>query len=173
MTISNQAQTLTTPSLKRRLASIVYESMLLFGLIFFSDFVFDVATQSRHALSNRFERSLMLFIVIGCYFIYFWRHGGQTLAMKTWKIKLVDLNNHRISFTQAILRYCLIWMWFIPALTITAIFDLKQWEMIAALTIGLIAWTMTIYTNKDQQFLHDVISKTRMIDESSLPPIKK
>lgn len=163
--ISTQTPPLPTPSLKRRLISFVYEALLLFGLVFFAGIVFDIATQSRHALTNRYARELMLFVVIGCYYVFFWLHGGQTLAMKTWKIKLVNLQGEKISMFQALLRYCLIWMWFIPALLIIAVFQFKQWPMVAVLCIGAFAWMLTIFTNKDRQYFHDVIAKTRLISE--------
>ena len=30
-----------------------------------------------------------LFLVLGLYFAWFWSHGGQTVAMKTWHIRLL------------------------------------------------------------------------------------
>ena len=96
-----------SPSRKRRLACLVYEALLLFGVLFVAAYLFDTLTQSRHALTLRHMRQAWLFIVLGVYFVWFWRHGGQTLAMKTWHLKLVTERGQAVSYPQAIGRYCL------------------------------------------------------------------
>jgi uncharacterized RDD family membrane protein YckC len=171
--IQSTSALLPTPSLKKRLVCFVYEALLLFGLVFFVGIVFDIATQSRHALSNRPHREMLLFISIGCYLMYFWLNGGQTLAMKTWKIRLVNLQGQSISKFQALIRYFLIWMWFIPALIIIELFELKHWNMIIALSLGMLVWTLSIYTNKDNQYLHDIITKTRLVNDETPPKSTK
>jgi len=102
-----------SPSRKRRLAAMLYESMLLFGVIFMAAYLFDTLTQSRHALTLRHERQLWLFFVLGFYFWWFWTHGGQTLAMKTWHIKVVTEEGKPVTGVTAVLRYFLCWL-FIP-----------------------------------------------------------
>jgi uncharacterized RDD family membrane protein YckC len=86
---------------------MLYESMLLFGVLFIAGYFFDTLTQSRHALYLREARQWWFFAVLGLYFVWFWRHGGQTLAMKTWHIRLVKENGERVGLTQALLRYVL------------------------------------------------------------------
>ena len=57
------AQINSTPSLKRRLVCmIIYEAALVFGVIFFASFIFDVTTQSKSALSLRLAREVFLFL---------------------------------------------------------------------------------------------------------------
>lgn len=96
-----------SPTRARRLAALVYESMLLFGVVFIAGYFFDTLTQSKHALMLRHERQAWLFFVLGLYFVWCWRHGGQTLAMKTWHIRLIREDGDRITLVQAILRYVL------------------------------------------------------------------
>ncbi|NJM33314.1 MAG: RDD family protein [Limnobacter sp.] len=98
---------LITPTRKRRLAAILYESVLLFGVLFVADYLFDTLTQSKHGLMLRNERQIWLFLVIGAYFAWFWRHGGQTLAMKTWHLRLIQENGLPASWVQCMLRYLL------------------------------------------------------------------
>ena len=74
---------------------MLYESILLFGVIFAADFAFDILTQSRHALMLRHIRELWLFLVIGLYFVFFWHRSGQTLAMKTSRIRVIDIQAPR------------------------------------------------------------------------------
>lgn len=104
-----------------------------------------------------------LFIVIGCYFVYFWSRTGQTLAMKTWRICLVDTENDKLPLLKAIVRYCLAWMWFLPGLAIAAQLGQKHWGSLIAVSIGYTLWAFTALFNKDKQFLHDKLAKTRLI----------
>lgn len=82
-----------------------------------------------------------VFLVLGVYFIWYWRHGGQTLAMQTWKLALVDRSGNPPSRQQVVLRYVLTW----PSL----------------LFYGAgILWALL---DRDRQFLHDRLSGTRII----------
>ncbi|MDX1669434.1 MAG: RDD family protein [Limnobacter sp.] len=104
---------LISPSRKRRFAIMIYELMLLFGVVFAALLLFDPLTQSDHALKMRGERQLLLFFVIGLYFVWFWKKGGQTLAMKTWHVQLVREDGSPVTWWQAIARYllCLVFGW--------------------------------------------------------------
>lgn len=152
-----------TPPLKRRLASMLYEAMLLFGVLFISGWLFDTLTQSRHALMLRHGRQVLLFLVLGLYFVFFWHRSGQTLAMKTWRIRLVARDETQVSWVRAVMRYLLAWMWFLPALSLDYALDLKGWASINVLVIGMIIWALTILLNKNRQFLHDRLAGTRLI----------
>ncbi|WP_230405003.1 RDD family protein [Undibacterium rugosum] len=154
---------LMAPPLKRRVICMVYEAMLLFGIAFVADFLFDVLTQSRHALSLRAGRQAWLFLVFGVYFVYCWTRSGQTLAMQTWRIKVTDDNGGRIPVIKAIVRYCLAWMWFLPAMALVYQFNLKQWPMVIAVSAGAAAWGATALLRPDHQFLHDHLAKTRLL----------
>ena len=157
------SQELPTPLLRRRLACMVYEAILLFGIVFAADFLFDVLTQSKHALLFRHARQAWLFIVIGAYFVFCWSRGGQTLPMKTWKIRVTDLDGGKVPVVKAIVRYCFAWMWFLPATALVYQFGLKQWDMVIAVILGIAGWSMTIHLNPGRQFLHDQFAKTRLI----------
>ena len=93
------------PTLKRRLASMLYEGLLIFGVVFVAGWLFDTLTQSRHALTLRHARQLWLFVVLGVYFVFFWCRSGQTLAMKTWRIKLVSRDSSTLPLKKAVVRY--------------------------------------------------------------------
>ncbi|MFZ6687065.1 RDD family protein [Undibacterium sp. SXout11W] len=154
---------LQAPPLRRRLICMIYEAMLLFGIVFVFDFIFDVATQSKSALILRNGRQAWLFFVIGTYFIYCWSRSGQTLAMQTWCIRVTDLDGSKLPLIKAIVRYFLAWMWFIPAMALGYQFGLKEWPMIILVALGALAWALTSRLDKDGQFLHDKLAKTRLI----------
>jgi uncharacterized RDD family membrane protein YckC len=87
-----------------------------------------------------------VFLVLGVYFVWHWSHGRQTLAMKTWKVKLVDNADAPPNQNQLLLRYALSWpsLLFFGAGLLWALFD------------------------KDHQFLHDRLAGTRVV--SAVPP---
>lgn len=142
---------------------MIYEAMLLFGIVFVSSFIFDVITQSRHALMLRHARQFWLFLVIGAYFVFCWSRSGQTLAMQTWRIKVVDLDGGKLPVIKAVVRYCLAWMWFLPAMALDYQLGLKEWQMAAVVIVGMLAWACTARFDKQGQFLHDRLAKTRLI----------
>ena len=161
---------LTAPSVKRRLACMLYESLLLFGVIFAADWLLDTLTQSRHALALRHTRQAWLFVVIGAYFVFFWCRSGQTLAMKTWHLKICAPGEARLPLRRAVLRYCLAWMWFLPAMAIDAAFGLGGWPSIVVILIGMCAWMATTRFDPRRQFLHDRLAGTRIVNSAKLQP---
>lgn len=161
--MTNQSTGAQFASLKCRLLCMLYEAVLLFGIFFAAGLLFDLITQNQDAHSLRNIRQLYLFIVLGLYFTYFWSHGGQTLPMKTWHIRLVSANGSAISLKQAGLRYCLAWMWFLPALGMSHLFELRHWPTVALFFAGLGAWALTSRFDVNRQFLHDRIAGTWLV----------
>lgn len=142
---------------------MVYEAMLLFGVLFVADGLLDTLTQSRHTLALRDARQFWLFLVLGAYFVFFWHRGGQTLAMKTWKIRLIAPGYSQVSITRAMIRYLLAWMWFLPAMMIDYVLGLKGWSSIGVILAGMALWVITIYLSKNRQFLHDQLAGTQLV----------
>ena len=96
----------TTPGLPRRLASMVYEAFLLFAVAFFA-----------------------------AYFLWCWLRGGQTLAMKAWRIRLVD-----VTALKALVRFGL--------------------ALVLVPTLISIVWS---FFDRERQFLHDRLAGTRLV----------
>lgn len=152
-----------TPTIKRRLTAMIYEGVLLFGILAIADLLFALIFQQRHALYLRHAAQYWLFIVIGAYFIWFWMHSGQTLPMKTWRMRLVTLDDRQLSFKHALARYFLAWLWFVPGLAIAWVLDAKEWSAIAIVLANILAWVLTARLHPSRQFLHDRISGTKII----------
>ena len=98
-----------TPTRARRFASMMYEGVLLFAVVFLADYLFDTLTQSKHGLMLRSARQAWLFLVIGGYFLLCWTRSGQTLPMKAWHIRLVAVDGKAPSFRRLVLRFILMW----------------------------------------------------------------
>ena len=128
-----------TPGLPRRLASILYEALLLSAVAFFAAWVFLFASGGRDATAGWLRLALQLFIaaVFAAYFLSCWLRGGQTLAMKAWHIRLVD-----VTPGKALLRLVL-----------------------AALLVPTLVSIVWAVFDRDQQFLHDRLARTRLVVE--------
>ncbi len=155
----------STPSVRRRLAAFVYEGILLFGVVMIGAYLYDTLTQHRHALEGRTGLQVFLFLLLGIYFVWFWTHGGQTIAMKTWHIRVVNLQGHPVGQGQAFVRYLCAWLWFVPALVFAYFWGLSTaGAMFAVLGGGVLVYALLALIHPQKQFMHDVISGTRLID---------
>ncbi len=129
-------------SIRRRLASMLYESFLLLGVL-------SAAFILPHLLLGLVWQValpglllwLHVFIVLLAYFGWLWKRNGQTLAMQTWKIKLVTANGMPLANRQIFLRYTL------------------AWPSLLACGIGIL-WALV---DRDRQFLHDRLAGTRLV----------
>ena len=160
----------TVPTVKRRLISMVYESLLGFAVLFLPFLIFEVATGARHTPLIEHMRQALAFLVLGAYFIHQWSRDGQTLAMKTWRLKLVRPGHSHLSLQTAAVRYLLSWMWVLPALLVSLVLGLHQWQALGTVGVGILLWALTAYFDKDRQFLHDKLTGTRLVQ---LPPPEK
>jgi len=154
----------TTPTRLRRFASMMYEGVLLFAVVFLADYLFDTLTQSKHGLMLRSTRQAWLFLAIGGYFLLCWTRSGQTLPMKAWHIRLVDIHGAKPSFRRLLLRFIL--MWALPLLgaaLVWALSKLTGWPSALALIVAA-PFTVFVPTwfGPQQQFLHDLVAGTRL-----------
>ncbi|CAN5501799.1 RDD family protein [soil metagenome] len=161
------SMSLFAPSLARRMACWIYEGMLMFGVVFISGYLFGTLSQTRNAMDNRHALQAFLFVIFGIYFTWFWAKG-QTLAMKTWDIRLVDRAGKAVTQARALFRYALSWLWFLPALAALAPFKVSVGES-ATIIIGWVAvWALLSRFHPQQQFLHDALAGTRLVTSKPL-----
>jgi uncharacterized RDD family membrane protein YckC len=159
---------LRAPPLGRRMACWLYEGVLLFAVVFVAGWLFSTLGQMRDAMDSR--RHLLqgfLFVIFGVYFVWFWIHG-QTLAMKTWGIRVVDAAGRPLTQRRALLRYLLCWVWFLPPLAAISPFQLGGGES-AVLVFGWVAvWAVLALFHPERQFWHDALAGTRLIPSKPL-----
>ncbi|MFP5402416.1 MAG: RDD family protein [Gammaproteobacteria bacterium] len=129
--------------LRRRLASMLYESMLLLGVLALTFLVpYLILGPVAGFTPPGWVLWLHVFAVLGAYFVWYWRRGGQTLAMQTWRLKIVDATDGRIaSRGRCWLRYALAW----PSVLLGG--------------VGLL-WALV---DRDRQFLHDRLAGTCIV----------
>lgn len=154
------------PGVLRRMAAFLYEGVLLFGVLFLAAWLWSTLTQQRHALQGQHGLQAFLFLVLGIYFSWFWSHGGQTVAMKAWHLRVVDRNGHTLSQARALLRYVLAWLWFAPALILIGLTGLQGGGAISgSLAMGVLAYALLARLHPQRLFLHDLLAGTQLITQ--------
>ncbi len=162
---------MVAPGLVRRMACFVYEGTLLFGVVMIAAYLFSSLTQQRHALRGQHALQAFLFVVLGIYFVFFWSRGGQTVAMKTWHIRLVSASGGAVPQGRALARYVTAWLWFLPALAAVQWSGLKGGATIFAFTMtGVVAYAALVWLHPQRQFWHDALCGTRLVDSRQPTP---
>ena len=140
--MSAPAAPLRAPALGRRLASGVYDLLLLCALVLIATFPYLAVFGDSTSGWRRHVLQFWVLGVTGAYFAWFWTHGGQTLPMKTWRLKIVRGDGSPVSLPRALHRYLLAALGFF------------------ALGLGF----LYALVDRDRQFLHDRLAGTAIID---------
>jgi len=90
-----------------RIAAMIYESLLVTAVVFVASFIIIPVVGEMHAPWQRHLFQAYILGVLFAYFSAFWLRSGQTLAMKTWRIRLVNADGGPLTFKQAVLRFFL------------------------------------------------------------------
>lgn len=146
---------------------MTYEAVLLFGLVFVVGFVLLMLTGWTYPLPpwQRWVLQAALFVAVGAYFVYCWARAGQTLAMKSWRLRLVDRNGGLLSPARALLRYLLAWSLFAPGVAFVALAGAGALADLLALVAGLVAMLLPARLDPRRQLLHDRLLGSRVIRE--------
>ena len=117
------AAVLSPARLPRRLAAIAYDGLLLIGVLVGATALalgLAVALLGGEAVklhnplqANPFFQTYLLLV---CFFFYggFWTHGGQTLGMRAWRLRLQRRDGRGIGWWQALLRFLIGSLWLAP-----------------------------------------------------------
>ena len=134
------------PGIGRRLASMFYELVLLIGVLAAAVVVPNLilALASGIMLPKPVLR-VYVFVILAAYFLWQWRGGGQTLAMRTWQLQIVSRSGEIPTLRRLALRYVL------------------AWPSLALVGIGVL-WAML---DRDHQVLHDRLAGTKIIFKSA------
>lgn len=135
----------------RRLAAIIYDLFLLVAVILVAVSLFTIVVESLAGQSSSGELletpwikllfQLYLSLVSALFYIWFWTHGGQTLGLKVWKLKVVDESLSEPGMKKAILRLA--------------------WSIVTCIPFGIgFLWMLF---NKNRLTLYDQLSGTRLV----------
>ncbi|WP_260291381.1 RDD family protein [Sedimenticola hydrogenitrophicus] len=99
-----------TPGLPRRLAAMLYDALLVFGLLLLASMVVTLPVgivggeAASQALSANLLFQLWLALVPPAFFLLFWLKGGQTLGMRSWRLRVVRNDGSPLRFSDAVKR---------------------------------------------------------------------
>lgn len=127
--------------LARRLTSMLYEGLVVFSILLIAFLLPQIVLSGFGMQLGGKLLWIHVLVVLMLYFVWCWLNGGQTLPMKTWKLRLISAEGSKLRPLQALLRY------------------LAAWPSIACFGVGIL-WALV---DKDQQFLHDRIAGTRIV----------
>jgi uncharacterized RDD family membrane protein YckC len=123
-----------------RLLAMFYDSLLLFSALLIATALALIITRGTLSYHNPFFRTF-LFLICFSFYAWFWLHGGQTLGMRAWRLRLQRPDGQPISIWQALLRF----MVAIPSVALAG--------------LGLF-WMLF---DKDRMAVHDRISESVIV----------
>lgn len=100
----------TSPAFARRCAALAYDSLLLIALWMAVSALVLALSGGWLAEPNRplwlvYALRVPIALVTGLFFAGFWTHGGQTLGMRAWRLRLISSDYAgRVSWKQALIR---------------------------------------------------------------------
>jgi uncharacterized RDD family membrane protein YckC len=133
------------PSFFRYLAIIVYDTLLLSGVLFFATLLILPFNAGIAFSREQFLYPAYLVFVSFLFYGWFWTHGGQTLGLRAWKIRVLNDNYEPITWRQAFVRF---------------IVSLFSWGVLG---LGFL-WVLV---DKNQRSWHDMASQTGLYLEST------
>ena len=155
-----------TPTIRRRLAALLYESVLLCGVLFVAGLAFSLTLRVRNGLTHHNLMSAWIATVAGIYFVGLWHRGGQTLALKTWRLRVVGPHGTPPTIARATVRYLAGWLAFLPPLALHPLLDLPVAQTLVLAAVWFALWLASARFDANRQFPHDRIAGTRVV---SLP----
>tara|TARA_B100001287_G_scaffold89300_1_gene74830 strand:- start:6 stop:407 length:402 start_codon:yes stop_codon:yes gene_type:complete len=127
-------------NLFRRLASIFYDGVLVVAIVIITSLPF-YSFNVEESFLLKLTMQLYFYLIIQYFFVWFWVNSTATLGMKSWKIKIVDINGNNISYKKAIVRFN---------------------ASILSISIFGLGFLISLF-RKDKKCLHDIISRTQLI----------
>jgi uncharacterized RDD family membrane protein YckC len=158
--------------LLRRMAAFLYEGVLVFGILFATGLVYAVTVRQTHGLAHRTGLIATCFLVLGLYFVGLWWRSGQTLAMKTWHLRVLAADGAPLSPRRALVRYLAAWLWILPPLALVSALGPAT---LAAYFAWPVAWVvlyaLAALLHPRRQFWHDALCGTAVVDAPASAPL--
>lgn len=153
---------------------MAYETFLLFGVLFFFAYLTLSLLGWTYPLPDhrRWVLQAVLFAGVGVYFVWCWTRSGQTLAMKTWRLRVVGADGRLISTRTAVARYLLAWHLFAPGLIFVVLFGAGPAAAAVSLPAGVVLLVLSSRLDRRRQLLHDRLLGTR-VDRVGPPPPRR
>lgn len=132
----------TPASLVLRLLASAYDLLPLLALWFVAAVLALALTGGAldvHRLADKLLMQALAFAVTAAYFVVSWTRGGQTIGMKSWRLRVVRRDGGSPDFAHALLRFAVAMVSLAPAALgfWWALFDAqgRTWHDLAAGTL--------------------------------------
>ena len=166
----SELNALPSPNFWRRVFCTLYEQLVLLGVTALTFLIPNLALGMLFDISlPSWLTFLYLYLVLGIYFVWYWTKSGQTLAMQTWRIRMIGSGGYALTRQKAISRYVLGSLWLLPCILLQWVFQLQKWQIIEMLfTLALFLWPLTIYLDRVKpwlrQSLPDRLAGSRLVE---------
>lgn len=108
-------ETLPSPGFPRRLAAIFYDLILLLAVLFVASFLALMVNGGTPVQSgNPFYTAYMLLVTF-LFYAWFWVHGGQTLGMRAWRLRVLRDDGQPLTWGDATRRFLCALLSLLPA----------------------------------------------------------
>ena len=161
---------LPSPKFWRRVSCGLYEQLVLLGVIAFTFLLPNLVLGILFGASlPSWLTFLYLYAVLGIYFVWYWTKSGQTLAMQTWRVRMISMNGYNLTRRQALWRYIFGSLWLVPCVILQWMFHLEKWQIIEMLfTVALFIWPLSTFLDRrpvnERQGLPDRMAGTRLVE---------
>ena len=158
-------ETGTSPAgLFRRLAALLYDALLVIAILFIAALPLPLVEEPVRTLW--WARILEQLYLLTAWFLFlgwFWTHGGQTVGMKAWRMKLQCVNGDKPSWRHALIRFFVSSgsFWLLLVLYGLEILSSKIAFILASIIFGL-AFLWILIDPKGCAW-HDHLSRTRLV----------
>lgn len=156
------------PTLRRRMASLLYEALVLFGVALIAGAIGALMLRITGTPQDTALR-IIAFLLFGSYFTWFWVRQGQTLPMQTWQLRLVAADGGPVTFGRACLRYVLGIAWVAPGALIAHALLWPPRTALMAVGVNILVYGLLALWLPQRQFLHDLLAGTRIVNAPRQP----
>lgn len=91
--------------LLRRLAANFYDLLLVAAILLIGTALALVITKGQAIPPGNFFYQVYLITLVASFYLWFWCHGGQTIGLAAWKLRVVKSNQQKITWQRACLRF--------------------------------------------------------------------
>ncbi|MBK1692523.1 RDD family protein [Ectothiorhodospira mobilis] len=149
--------------LLRRLGCIVYDGIMVLAVLLLVTLV--VSIFGGITPEHPWYPAYVFLVALSAFLYYgwFWTHGGISLPMQTWRMRLVSRSGGRVTWLQSLARFGTgLAQW------VLVLWGLRLWSGgngpmaagVAAVVLAGLAWTLL---HPQKLMLHDLLSGTRLI----------
>lgn len=156
----------------------LYDAMLLCTIWLVAGIVYMIpaqmivqidSSQKENLSSSEFTGPVFytyLFIISWFFFAWFWTHGGQTLGLRSWSLRLQTTQGYAINWSRSLLRFLIAGTpWLISLFVYSKLSSMQDIESVYLYAVFLIGFSgiLWILIDKKNRSLQDIFSDTCIV----------